>query len=106
MHIYDLKFSDGKSCRSIVMEPTTEAEDCAGITRIFADGYLVSLERIVPPIPDKLLWRRDSRVWRLHRFELGRLAAGSFRVTWPDGSCEGDAEAVKQAVRDNWRYGC
>lgn len=36
MHIYNLTFSDGKTCRSIVLEPCDDpADDVRQITNIF-----------------------------------------------------------------------
>lgn len=106
MHIYDLTFADGKRCRSIVMEPTTEQEDCAGMRSMFRDGYVLTMDRIIPPPPARLPWRRDGDCWRIGLFELRRLESGLFRVTWPGGSVEGGKEEVSAVVRGNWRFGC
>lgn len=106
MHIHDLTFTDGKRCRCVVMEPEGELIDQAGIRSIFLDGYVASVERIIKPPPDKLPWRRDGQVWRIGQFELTRLDAGIFRVTWPGGSAEGGKDEVSAAVRENWRLGC
>lgn len=109
MKSYDLAFSDGKRCRCLIPEPAeTEAEDIASVSGIFtAPGYLVSVQRYIPPIPAKLPWRRDNAAgcWRLARFEL-RKACGEFALAWPGGSMTGTKDQVRQAVEDNWADGC
>lgn len=109
MQILDLTFSDGRACRCIVMEPTTDAEDQAGIRSIFCEGYLVSIERQIPQCPEKLPWRRDRSspepLWRLARFEL-RKDGDQWRLGWPFGSITGSRDEVSAGVRDNWRDGC
>jgi hypothetical protein len=109
MHILDLTFSDGRACRCIVMEPTNDAEDQAGIRSIFKAGYLSSIERRIPPCPEKLPWEKDrghgDPVWRLHRFTL-RKDAGAWLVEWPGGSARGNKDEVSAALRNNWAAGC
>lgn len=105
MHILDLTFSDGRACRCIVMEPTTDEEDQNGIRSIFHDGYLTGIERRIPECPEKLPWRRVSPgQWTLHRFTLSKHAYG-WLVEWPGGSVSGGKDEVSAAVRKNWVYG-
>lgn len=108
MHILDLKFSDGRACRCIVMEPETDKSDQAGIRSIFHEGYLAGIERRIPPCPEKLSWKRDHAagdpVWRLHRFTL-RKDGAEWLVEWPGGSARGGKDEVSSAVRENWASG-
>lgn len=99
MKFYDLEFSDGKRCRMI--DP--EGDGLAPTN--FQPGYLVSMTRIIGVPPAKLPWKREGQVWRLGSFELVKLEAGRFRVTWPGGSVEGGKEEISQAVRENWAKG-
>lgn len=107
MRIYDLTFADNKRCRCIAMDASeTEEQDINSIRQGFHPGYVSGVDRIVPPIPDVLPWKRDGQVWRLHQFELSRLSAGQFELSWPGGSMRGSKDEVRQAVVDNWRSGC
>lgn len=107
MHIYDLSFSDGKSCRCIVMEPCADpACDISGVTNIFAPSYLASMQRVIQPPPDRLSWKRKGNSWVIARFVLTRVSEGLFKCEWPGGSAEGDKDAISAAVRANWSSGC
>jgi hypothetical protein len=100
MHSYDLVFADGKRCRYL------DPDEDGLIPSNFHSGYLVSVERIIPPIPEKLPWRRTgAKEWRIGKFVLVRLDDG-FEVSWPGGSACGGKEEVSKAVRENWRLGC
>lgn len=107
MNFYDLVFADGKTGRCIVMEPDEDpAIDVAGVHSIFAPGYLVTMDRVIAPPPERLPWKRVANDRReLHRFLLTRVSAGHFYLTWPDGSTEGDKDHVSAAVRQNWTNG-
>lgn len=87
------------------METTTEAEDEAGIRSIFHCGDQMLIERIIPPCPEKLPWRRDGNLWRIGRFELTRVMDGMFRLTWPRGSIDGGKDVISAAVRNHWGEG-
>ena len=100
MKFYDLTFTDGKRCRMI------DPDGDGLLPTNFQPGYLVAMDRIITPPPDKLPWRKDGDVWRLGSFELVKLEPGKFRVSWPGGSAEGGKEEVSAAVRENWADGC
>lgn len=106
MKVFDLDFTDGKRCRCIVMEPLDDEDaDKKGVQSIFHPGYVTGMRRIIAPPPEKLPWKRDGDVWRMHRFELRKLESGSFRCEWPDGSIEGGKDAISSAVREHWSEG-
>ena len=91
MHTYQLTFADGKTCRCIIMEPEEDpAVDVLGVHSIFAPGYLVTMDRVIAPPPERLPWKRDGAVWRL---------------SWPGGGVYGTKEQVSAAVRENWTSG-
>lgn len=106
MHTYQLKFSDGKTCRCIVMEPGQDAAvDVAGVHSIFHEGYLQSMQRVIAPPPARLPWKRVANDrWELHRFVL-RKDGDLWRLSWPGGGVYGDKEHVSAAVRENWTNG-
>ncbi len=99
MKSYDLTFADGKACRMI--DP--EGDGLAPTN--FQPGYLISMTRVIGYPPSKLPWRRDGSVWRIGSFELTKLEAGRFRVTWPGGSDEGGKDDISAVVRENWSDG-
>lgn len=106
MKSYDITFTDGKTCRCIIMEPDADpAIDVAGVHSIFHAGYLSSMTRVIGEPPAKLPWRRDGSIWRIGSFELTKLEAGWFRVTWPGGSDEGGKDDISAVVRENWSDG-
>lgn len=106
LKVFDLKFSDGKRCRCISMEPDPDEQvERSNVESIFHPGYVTEMCRIVAPPPEKLPWKRDGSVWRLHSFELQKLESGSFRCTWPGSSIEGDKDAISSAVREHWAEG-
>lgn len=106
MHIYDLTFTDGKTCRCIIPEPESEAQELASMQAMFGGDRLKSMTRIVAPPPEKLPWKRSGDKWVLHRFELRKLESGYFRCEWPGGSIEGGGEEISAGVRANWADGC
>lgn len=109
MHIYDLAFSDGKTCRSIVLEPMNDpAEELRTIAAVFKPGYLLSAERVIAPPPERMPWKRSGKSWMLHNFELMKNAAnGEFILTWPGGALVSkDRDEISAAVRANWSKGC
>jgi len=99
MHTYHLIFADGKTCT--MLDPDEEGL----VPCNFKPGYLVSMTRVIAAAPTKLPWVRDGQVWRIGSFELTRLEAGLFRVTWTGGSSEGGKDEVSAAVRENWTSG-
>ena len=106
MKIFDLEFTNGQRCRCIAMDGEESTADAIqSITDSFC-GKLKSAERILPPIPDPLPWKRDGSIWRMHLFELARIELGLFNLTWPGGSIHGSADDVRSAVRSNWSQGC
>jgi len=105
MKIFDLEFTNGQRCRCIAMEDESTEESVSSLHSSFC-GKLKSAERILPPIPDQLPWKRDGSIWRLHLFELARIEVGRFALTWPGGSIQGSADDVRSAVRGNWAQGC
>lgn len=107
MHVLDLQFSDGKSCRVIDPNPGDDpAESLRGFQAIFKPGYLVDITRIIAPPPERLPWIRQSNtVWTCALFVLERLEAGVLRCTWPGGEVVGDRDEVSAAVRINWLAG-
>lgn len=105
MRVYDLTFTNGKSCRCIIPDPEGEDVELAGLKDMFG-GRLESMKRIIAPPPDKLPWVRKGEEWRLHSFVLRRIYAGVFRLDWPGGSIEGGKDEVSAAARENWEKGC
>lgn len=106
LKVFDLQFSDGKRCRCISMDPDPdEAVERSNVESIFHQGYVTGMQRIVAPPPEKLPWKREGDVWRLHRFELRKFESGSFRCEWPGGSIEGGKDAISSAVREHWSEG-
>lgn len=106
MKVFDLDFTDGKRCRCIVMEPLDDEDsDKKGVQSIFHPGYVTGMRRIIAPPSEKLPWKREGDVWRLHRFELRKFESGSFRCEWPGGSVEGGKDAISSAVREHWAEG-
>lgn len=109
MRSYDIVFSDGKRCRCLAPEDETAEQDMAALADIFCrEGYIVSITRCIPPIPEKLPWRLDraAKCWRLGQFVLTKLEDGALRLEWPGGHMEGSKEEVRQAVVENWALGC
>lgn len=105
MNIYDLKFSDGTSCRMLDPEAQSLEAIIAAQEGQFG-GRLTGVHRIIPPIPDKLPWKRcGENEWRLANFTLIRDGDG-FQVSWPSGSARGGRDEISAAVRDNWSLGC
>jgi len=103
MKIFDLSFTDGKSCRVIDPDPEGNAEESLrGYQSMFQPGYLVGLVQVIAPPPDRLPWRRDGEFWRIGAFVLVRLDGGGFKCFWPGGDVTGDKDAISDAVRENW----
>jgi len=108
MQSYDLTLSDGKTFRCVCLESAGDpAEDIRQIALPFQTGaHLVTISRVVPPIPDKLPWKRTGEhEWRLANFTLTRTPGG-FQVDWPGGSASGGRDEIASAVRKNWAFGC
>jgi len=107
MHIYDLSFADGKSCRCIVMEPCADtSEDIKGATNIFKPGYLQSMDRVMAPAPTKIPWKKQAAsLWTCQGFALSRLESGQFHCFWPGGEITGGKDEISAAVRENWQKG-
>lgn len=106
MKIFDLTFTNGQRCRCIAMEADESTDEAIQSIADSFCGKLKSAERILPPIPEPLPWKRDESIWRLHLFELARIEIGKFNLTWPGGSIQGSADDVRLAVRENWAQGC
>jgi len=107
MLIFDLTFTDGKSCRYLCPDPeATEATERASLEGIFC-GRLASMVRIIAPPPDKLPWKRQTEtLWTLGKFALSRLPTGGFYCFWPGGEVTGGKDEISAAVRANWHLGC
>lgn len=108
MKIFDLSFSDGKSCRVIDPHPD---EDEAGSLRsyqaMFQPGYLVSMDRAISPPPAKLPWQQQAKgLWTLGLFVLKRMNAETFHCFWPGGEVAGDKDEISATVRLHWAEGC
>lgn len=102
MQVYDIHFSDGKSCRCIVPFPADdEAEDLNQLRIGFHPGYVTEIVKVIPPPPTKLPWRRDGEVWRIGSFEL-RKEVDQFVCVWPGGEVSGGKDVISAAVRENW----
>lgn len=107
MHIYDLSFADGKSCRCIVMQPCEDsADDVRGVTGIFRPDYLQAMTRVIAPAPAKIPWKKQSpSLWTCGLFALSKLDADRFHCFWPGGEITGGKDEVSAAVRNNWSKG-
>lgn len=101
MKIFDLTFSDGKSCRVIDPDPDEDAaESLRSYQAMFRPGYLASMERVIAPPPAKLPWAPQKKgLWTLGLFILRRLDAETFHCAWPDGEVTGDKEEISATVR-------
>lgn len=106
MKIYDLEFTDGRTCRHIVPEPQDTEEEEFRITQAIFCGRLESMVRIIAPPPEKLPWKRDGEFLRLGAFALIRLGDGQFKCFWPGGEVTGGKDTISAAVRANWAKGC
>lgn len=108
MLIFDLTFTDGKSCRYLCPDPeSTEQTERAALEAIFC-GRLSSMVRIIVPPPEKLPWKRQTEsLWTIDNgeriFSLARLPSGEFHCLWPGGEVIGGKDDISSAVRDNWR---
>lgn len=110
MKIFDLSFADSKSCRVIDPEPIEdESESLRSYQAMFQPGYLVSMEQVIAPPPEKLPWKRVANDrWELAGFKLRKCDDD------PDGSkvwClsyadqilyANDKDVISSAVRENW----
>lgn len=108
MKVFDLKFTDGRTCRAIALEtePTDQA-DIDSLIRKFGADRVTSVERVFPTPPARLPWERQSNsVWTLGLFVLTRVEAGVMSLTWPDGELVGDKEEISAVVRMNWHHAC
>lgn len=110
MRIFDLSFSDGRTCRVIDPDPEGSAEESLrGYQSMFQPGYLVGMVQVVAPPPTKLPWKRVANDrWELNGFKLRRCKDD------PDGSkvwCLNYADQtlyatskddISTAVREHW----
>lgn len=101
MKIFDLAFSDGKTCRVIDPDPDEEsAESLRSYQAMFQPGYLVGMERIISPPPAKLPWQQQKKgLWTLGLFVLKRLDAETFHCSWPGREVTGDKDEISATVR-------
>lgn len=109
MRSYEIKFSGGKSCRCIVMEPNeTEEQDIAQIGMNFTTTKVLSIERVVPPIPERVNWKKEGDCWKFGRFTMRKSESekGEFELSWQTGSTKGDKDHISRMIRENWRDGC
>lgn len=107
MQIFNLKFSDGKSCTCLIPEPLDSDEanerDLGGN---FQPGYMLSADRVIPKPPTKLPWKQQKRgLWTLGLFVLKRLDADKFHCFWPGGEVTGDKEEISATIRLRWAEG-
>jgi hypothetical protein len=107
MKIFDLTFSDGRTCRVIDPDPIEDAdESLRSYQAVFKPGYLVGMQRIVAPPPEKLPWSRTADGWAIGAFALTSKGVGSekeFVLTWPGGILASKSkEEVSAAVRLHW----
>jgi hypothetical protein len=107
MKIFDLKFSDGKGCRCIVLEESAnDDEDKRQLTAKFRDGYVIDIRKVIAPPPVKLPWvRATNDTWTLGLFILTRIGEGLLNCRWPGGDITGDKEEISAVVRLNWESG-
>ena len=107
MRVYDLLFTDGKSCRHIVPDPQpTEAEELR-ITQMIFCGRLAAMTRIIAPPPDKLPWKRVANDrWEMPGFTLYRCedqSKGKWCLAFLDRTIYANESAdISAAVRNNW----
>jgi len=108
MKIFDLSFSDGKTCR--VIDPNPEEDETLSLCSyqaMFKPGYLVSMDRAISPPPAKLPWQQQAKgLWTLGLFVLKRLDVETFHCFWPGGEVTGDKDEVSATVRLHWTEGC
>lgn len=103
MKVFDLHFTDGKSCRCIIPEPESDADELSALRDMFGADRLESMRRIIAPPPEKLPWKRQSaNLWTLGLFALSKLPDGSFHCFWPGGEVSGGKEDISAAVRQHW----
>lgn len=104
MKIFDLSFSDGRTCRVIDPDPEGNAEESLrGYQSMFQPRYLVGMVQVVAPPPTKLPWKRVANGrWVMGSFELIRSVSGVFHCTWPGGEVAGNKDIISAAVRENW----
>ena len=107
MQIFELKFSDGKSCTCLIPDPLDSDDANENDLRgIFQPGYMVAADRVIPRPPTKLPWIRQSKtLWTLNLFALSRLPSGEFHCFWPGGEVTGGKDEISAAVRLHWEEG-
>lgn len=107
MLIFDLNFSDGKTCRVIDPDPDEDAsESLRSYQAIFQPGYLLSMDQVIAPPPGKLPWIATKKgIWTLGLFILKRLDAETFHCFWPGGEVTGDKDEISATVRLHWEEG-
>lgn len=107
MHIYDLTFADGKSCRVIDPDPDdNQTESLRSYKAMFQPGYLFDMNQVIAPPPAKLPWvRQTNTLWTLNLFALSRLGPDLFHCFWPGGEVTGDKDEISAAVRIHWEEG-
>lgn len=105
LKIFDLSFSDGRTCRVIDPDPEGNAEESLrGYQSMFQPGYLVGMVQVVAPPPTKLPWKRDGSKWRIGDFGLMKnTASNEFILSWPGGALVSKSkDEISAAVRENW----
>ena len=109
MKIFDLTFSDGRTCRVIDPDPIEDAaESLRSYQAVFKPGYLVGMQRIVAPPPEKLPWKRDGDGWKLGDFRLSKrfddeTQKTRFLLKWPGNEfASHDKDEISEAVHLHW----
>ena len=107
LKIFDLTFSDGRTCRVIDPDPIEDAgESLRSYQAMFQPGYLVGMEQVIAPPPAKLPWvRQTNTLWTLNLFALSRLGPDLFHCFWPGGEVTGDKDEISATVRLRWQEG-
>lgn len=107
MKIFDLSFSDGKTCRVIDPDPDDdESESLRSYGAMFQPGYMVGMEQVIAPPPAKLPWKQQAKgLWTLGLFVLKRMDAHTFHCFWPGGEVTGDKDEISATVRLHWSEG-
>lgn len=111
MHIYQLEFTDGRSCTHIIPRPDCSQEEEISSTRAIFCGRLASMVRIIAPPPEKLPWKRMANDrWEIPGFTLYRCtdeSKGKWCLAFLDKTVYAKESAeVSAVVRSNWANVC